>query len=102
MSGSFKKFLGWLLGGLGSDIQCSEEKVKEVIEEVLKEIDLKRKVQSVEYRHKHHWYIVRFYSPPSCIIPRQYLEQYIKTKGRSSKKEIIDILSTKNKGFELI
>lgn len=84
------------------NVPCTEEAVKKIVEELLKEIGSKRKVDAVTYRPKHRWYIVRFFSPPSCIIPRNFLEAYLKSEGSLGKKEIIDILSVKQKGFELI
>jgi len=103
MSGIFKKISDWFREGDNkTGVNCTEETVKKVIEELLKEIGLKRKVDTVTYRPKHRWYIVHFFSPPSCIIPRHYLEVYLKTGGEQGKKEIIDILSVKPKGFELI
>ncbi len=103
MSGVFKKIAGWF--GSSSKVEavrCTESAVKEVVEEVIKEIGLKRKIDSVDYRPKHHWYIVRFFSPPSCIIPRTYIEAYLSSRGQKGKSEIIEILSVKQKGFELI
>ena len=103
MSGIFKKIGDWFgQTTIAKSTHCTEDAVKEIVEELIKEIGLKRKVDGVTYRPKHHWYIVRFFSPPSCIIPRNYLEAYLKTEGRMGKKEIIDILSVKQKGFELI
>ncbi|MCF7907888.1 MAG: hypothetical protein K9L86_03295 [Candidatus Omnitrophica bacterium] len=103
MSGVFEKISSWF----GSNesvkhVRCTESAVKEVIEAVINEIGLKRKVDNITYRPKHHWYIVRFFSPPSCIIPRQFIEAYLKTDGVKGKAEIVEILSVKQKGFELI
>ncbi|MDD3296390.1 MAG: hypothetical protein PHU64_03420 [Candidatus Omnitrophica bacterium] len=80
----------------------NENKVKVVIEEIISQLKLKRKISNIVYRKKHDWYIVSFFSPPNCIIPRHYIEDYLKTGGNLGKKEISEILSFENKGFNLI
>lgn len=103
MSGMFKKITEWFSSQTHAQhVSCTDSAAKQVIEELIKEIGLKRKVDSLTYRPKHHWYIVRFFSPPSSIIPRQYIQAYLDSGGQKGKKEIIEILSVKPKGFELI
>jgi len=103
MSGVFKKIANWFNSSSGAGVvSCNQAAVKKVVEEVIKEIGLKRKVDSVDYRPKHNWYIVRFFSPPSCIIPRPHIEDYLNSGGHKGKPEIIEILSVKQKSFDLI
>jgi len=98
-----KKISDWFsTGSQTKTVHLTEATVREVVTEVINEIGLKRKVDSIDYRPKHHWYIVRFFSPPSCIIPRQHFVDYLKSDGKLGKKEIIEILSVKSKGLELI
>ncbi|MFA7676883.1 MAG: hypothetical protein WCY34_01800 [Candidatus Omnitrophota bacterium] len=80
----------------------NEDKVKFVVEELISQLGLKRKIDNIVYRKKHDWYIISFFSPPNCIVPRKYIEDYLKTGGRLGKKEISEILSFENKGFNLI
>ncbi len=96
MSGIFKKLFGPADGGI------SAEKIKAIVEEVMAKINLKRKVDSITYRPNHDWYIIRFYSPPSCIIPRKHFQDYIKSQGSEGKQEIIQILSSAPKGANLV
>ncbi len=63
MGNIFKKFIEWLSGS--SKSACNESKVRGVVEEILKELGIMRKIDSVTFRPKNDWYIVRFYSPPS-------------------------------------
>ena len=72
--------------------RLDEAKVKEILESIIKEIKLKRKIDNVEYRPSNFWYIVRFYSPPNAIIPKTYINDYINSKGNLGKQQIIDCL----------
>ena len=69
-----------------------EEKVREILEEIAYEIHLGKKIESVTYRPKHSWFVIRFDSPPSCIIPQNLIEQYIGRQDEELKKEIINLL----------
>ena len=79
---------------------CTEARVKEIVEELLRSQGIPRKVDSVSYRPQHQWFIVRFYSPPSCIIPLAPIKQYCASGGIEGKQEIIEILISKRKGFD--
>jgi hypothetical protein len=70
----------------------SEMKTTEILETIMKEINLNKKIESVTYRDKYFWYVVRFDSPPSCIIPQKHIDDYINSKGQVGKKEIIHFL----------
>lgn len=71
-------------------VSLDETKVREILEDIIKEIKLRRKIDSVEYRPNHFWYIVRFYSPPNCIIPRNYIDDYINSEGKLGKDKIAE------------
>lgn len=78
--------------GLSETIAHEETKVKEILEDVLKSSRIRRKIDKVDYRAGNNWYIVRFYSPPSCIIPKEYLDNYINGGGQIWKDRIIDCI----------
>ncbi len=99
MALNFKKIIAGLFGS-SKQIKCDEAKVREIVDGLLKEFSLMRKVDSITYRRKHDWYIVRFYSPPSCIIPRKHFEDYISSQAKTGRQEIIDILTARRKRFD--
>ena len=76
-------------------VKYREEKVKKALEELAVEISLGRKIENVKYSHKHHWYAVRLNPLPGCIIPKDYIEKYINSGGKTSRAEIIDFLLTR-------
>ena len=73
-------------------IKQGDVKVKEVIEELVEEIKLRRKVEEVVYKSDNSWYIVRFENLPNCIIPAEYINAYIASGNEADKKKITDIL----------
>ena len=73
-------------------IHSRENKVRQVLEDITKEIKLKRKIADVEYRGEHLWYIIRFRHPPSCIMPRALIDSYVQDQSKDTKEKIIHLL----------
>jgi hypothetical protein len=86
--------------GISEKPKCDEARVREIVQELLKELGLARKVDSITFRPEHDWYIVRFYSPPSVIIPRKHFQDYLASQAKDGKQEIIDILTSRRARFD--
>jgi len=88
----FLWFTRHLAGGPTGNINTEEAKVKKIVEDIIKEIKLRRKIDKVEYRPSNFWYIIRFYSPPNCIIPKNHIDNYISSNGKFGRDQIAECL----------
>jgi len=70
------------------------ERIKKALEEIVQELNLDKKIESIQYNRKYQWYTVRFNPLPCCVIPKEYIDRYINSAGKDAKKELIDFLLT--------
>jgi len=95
------RFLFWAVKNPeGKEIERIKHRtaqIKILLEGIAKEINLDRQIDSVIYRQEYAWYIIRFNYPPSCLIPAEVINSYLKNKDKESRDKIIDYLLFRDK-----